>query len=105
MKIKGDTATTAIGLFAGLLVVQQTYLPDLFPKEYTAPLVATLLGGYGISTNKEEFTIPLTEQTKKQKRLCELEAEIRQLQEELEMSRGFYPEERELEDADNKTKN
>ena len=92
MKVKADSLTTILGLGGALLVVQQTYLPDLLPKEIVAPIAASLVGGYGISTNKEELTIPLTEQTKKQKRLCELEAELRQLQEELNASRPFFPE-------------
>lgn len=98
MKVKGDTVTTMLGLAGALLVAQQTYLPELLPREVAAPLVAVLVGGYGVSTNKDEMDIPFTENTKKKKRLCELEAEIQQLKEELEMSRPFYPEEREVED-------
>ena len=84
MKLKGDTVTSSIGIVGALLFMQQTYLPDLLPEEVVIPIVASLLSGYGIATNKNEIEIPFTEGTVKKKRICELEAELEALRKELE---------------------
>lgn len=93
MKLKGDSVTSSIGIVGAILFLQQSYYPELIPEEVVIPIIASLLGGYGVATNKEEIEIPFTEDTKKKKRICELEAEIAQLKAELEASRLLYPEE------------
>lgn len=93
MKLKADSVSSFIGIAGAMLFLQQAYIPELLPKEVVTPIVATLLSSYGIITNKEEIVIPFTEDQKKKKRICELEAELEALKKELSESyRLRYPE-------------
>lgn len=93
MKVKADQLTSIFGLLGSLLVIQQTYLPELLPDEAVAPIAAALIGSYGISTNKQEVEVPLTNRKKKQDKIDQLEKEIKQLTEELRGNKLYYPKE------------
>jgi hypothetical protein len=57
MQIKADKITNILGILGAILIIQQTYFPELIPKEYTTPILAGIVSVFGIATNKRKVTI------------------------------------------------
>lgn len=96
MKISGDKTTSLMGLFGALLVVQQTWAPELLPPQVAATAGALFIGLGGTACNKKELVIPGTEHPPRQPSQQELE--LAALRAELDELRGIprpgYPERR-----------
>lgn len=83
MRISGDRATSLIGLAGSLLFAQQVWFPELLPMEVAGSFGAALIASGGMACNKKE--IQLLEGSPE---LAQLQAQIRQLEQELE--RGIH---------------
>jgi len=85
MKIKADKLTNILGILGAILIIQQTYFPELIPKEYTAPILAGIVSTFGIATNKKKITIWFNgENGQVDKTIDEIETEIERKCQEIE---------------------
>jgi hypothetical protein len=57
MKIKADKITNILGIIGAILIIQQTYWPELLPKEHVAPVLACIVGTFGMVSNKRKIVI------------------------------------------------
>jgi hypothetical protein len=85
MKIKTDKLTNVLGIIGAIIIIQQTYFPELISKEYTAPILAGIISTFGIATNKRKITIWFNgENGQTDKTIDEIEAEIEKKCQEIE---------------------
>jgi len=86
MKIEADKLTNILGIVGAILIIQQTYLPELIPKEHAAPILAGIMSTFGIASNKRKITIWFngTSNVINQDKISELEAEIDKKWQEIE---------------------
>jgi hypothetical protein len=87
MKIKfnADELTNILGILGAVLIVQQAYWPELLPKQYVAPILASIVSTFGIATNKRKITILFNgENEQTDKTIEELEAEVERKWQEIE---------------------
>jgi len=57
MKIRADKITNILGIIGAILIIQQTYWPELLPKEHVAPILACIVGTFGMVSNKRKIVI------------------------------------------------
>jgi hypothetical protein len=87
MKIEADKVTNILGIVGAVLIMQQTYFPELIPKEHAAPILAGIMSTFGIASNKRKITIwfnGTNNVTNEQDKISELEAEIDRKWQEIE---------------------
>ena len=87
MRVKADKVTNVLGVFGAMLIIQQTYFPELMAKEYAAPVLACIMSTFGIATNKRKIIIRFNgdnNEASGQKTIDELEAEIEKKWQEIE---------------------
>ena len=87
MRVKADKVTNVLGVFGAMLIIQQTYFPELIAKEYAAPVLACIMSTFGIASNKRKITIWFngTSNVKNgQDKISELEAKIDRKWQEIE---------------------
>jgi hypothetical protein len=85
IRLNADKLTNVLGMLGAVLIVQQTYWPELLPRQYVAPILASIVSTFGIATNKRKITILLNgENEQSDKTIEELEAEVERRWQEIE---------------------
>jgi hypothetical protein len=87
MKIETDKLTNILGIFGAVLIIQQTYFPEVIPREYAAPILACIMSTFGIASNKRKITIwfnGTSNATNEQDKISELEDKIDKKLQEIE---------------------
>jgi len=57
MQVKADKITNILGILGAILIIQQTYWPELLPREYVAPILAGIVSTFGMVSNKRKIVI------------------------------------------------
>jgi len=84
MRIETDKLTNILGIIGAVLIIQQTYLPELIPKEYASPVLASIVSTFGLASNKRKITIWFNGTNNQIKTISELEDEMEKKWQEME---------------------
>jgi len=82
MQVRTDRITNILGIIGGILIIQQTYWPEKLPKEYVAPILASIVSTYGMVGNRRKIIISFNGHEHDE--VDKLEAEIERKRQEIE---------------------
>ena len=92
MQIKTDKITKTLGIFGAILIIQQTYWPELLPKEYVAPILAGIVSTFGAINNKRKIVISFNDHDHDEtnKLEDEIEKKWKEIEELIEQAERVY---------------